>query len=216
MKNNSTEDILSLAESMIQSGQRFEGIKLLKEFVLNVPPNWKPIIESSDVINGAFWAMNEFLSYIAYRETGGVSKKVVWVTPSYSKAFYDLAFIAVEQENWVDAIKYLNQGLLLESDHPLLLCEKAMVLLRMKKHEEAYNLFVKAVYIRAWAPLNHRAKALRGAAIALIDLKRLDEAKEILTKSLELEPDNKITKNELIYIEHLQREGKSTDKYDLI
>ena len=215
MKNNSPEDIPNIADSMIRYGQKSKAEKLLKEFVSDMPPNWKPATESADSIEIAFWDMTEFLSYVAHQETSGIEKRVEWVTPSYSKAFYLLAFMAVEREDWSNAIKYIERGLTLESDHPSLLCEKAMILSRMSRNEEAYGLFVKVVDIRPWAPPGCRARALRGAAVALIDLKRLDEAEEMLKKSLELEPENEVAKKELSYIEHLRSGGKPTDKYYL-
>ena len=56
---------------------------------------------------------------------------------------------------------------------------------------------------------------MRGAAVALVDLKRLDEAEELLKKSLELVPDNEAAKQELRYIEHLRKGGVPTGEYDL-
>jgi hypothetical protein len=51
---------------------------------------------------------------------------------------------------------------------------------------------------------------MRGAAVPLVDLKRLDEAEELLKKSLELVPDNEAAKQELRYIEHLRKGGVPT------
>lgn len=56
---------------------------------------------------------------------------------------------------------------------------------------------------------------MRGAAVALIDLKRLDEAEEMLKKSLELVPDNEAAQHELRYIEDLRRGNMPTEEYDL-
>lgn len=208
MKNNSPEDILNIADSMIQYGQRSKAIKLLKEFVSSMPPNWKPVTQSPGSVKIAFWDMTEFMSYIAHPKTSEIKKKVLWVTPSYSKAFYLLAFMTVEREDWSNAIKYIDQGLILESDHPVLLCEKALILSHMSRNEEAYHLYIKAVDIRPWAPSRYRAMALRGVGGTLIDLERLDEAEKMLKKSLEIEPESEVAKNELSYIEDLQRGGK--------
>lgn len=215
MGKKSLEDVPGKAESLIQQGRRSEAEELLKEFVLDRPPNWKPVTALSDSIEIAYWDTTEFLNHAPHQNASGIEKTVVWVTPSYSKAFYLLGFLTVEREDWSNAIKYIDQGLTLESDHPLLLCEKAMILSRMKRHEEAYDLFVKAIDTRPWASPQHRARAMRGAAVALIDLKRLDEAEEMLKKSLELVPDNEAAKHELRYIEDLRRGNMPTEEYDL-
>ena len=112
------------------------------------------------------------------------------------------------------AMSFIDRAISLEPDHPLLLCEKAMILSRLGRHQEAHDLFRSAAEIRPWAPLNQIARALRGTAIALIDLKRTDEAEELLKKSLEIEPDNTVALNELDYIQRLRKGHKPTDEYD--
>ena len=206
---------LEQPELMIRQGQRSKAEKFLKGFVSNIPSNWKPIEESPDRVKIAFWDMDEFLAYKAYQKIKKIEKEVLWITPSYSKAFYLLGFIAVEREDWSNAMKYIDRGLKLEPDHPLLLCEKAMILSRMGRHGEAYKLFMKASDSRSWAPANLRARALRGAGVALVDLRKLDEAEKLLKKCLELEPENVVAKNELAYIKHLQSGGVPTNRYDL-
>ena len=206
---------LEQPELMIRQGQRSKAEKFLKGFVSNIPSNWKPIEESPDRVKIAFWDMDEFLAYKAYQKIKKIEKEVLWITPSYSKAFYLLGFIAVEREDWSNAMKYIDRGLKLEPDHPLLLCEKAMILSRMGRHGEAYKLFMKASDSRSWAPANLRARALRGAGVALVDLRKLDEAEKLLKKCLELDPENDVAKNELAYIKHLQSGGVPTNRYDL-
>ena len=56
---------------------------------------------------------------------------------------------------------------------------------------------------------------MRGAAVVLIDLNKLDEAEELLKKSLELDSKNNLTLSEIGYIEYLRGGGTATDKYNL-
>jgi tetratricopeptide (TPR) repeat protein len=215
MDSNSRKDIPDIAESMIQKGKRTEPEDLLKEFVSKIPSEWKPVHVSDTVINIAYWSTEEFMRHAPHYDPDGSKKMVVWATPSYSKAFYLLAFINVERKDWFTAMAFIDQAISLEPDHPLLLCEKALILLHLGRYKEAYDLFTIASEIRPWAPLNQRARALRGAAVALIDLERLDEAEELLKKSLEIEPENKAAINELNYIQGLRKGLKPTDDYDL-
>ena len=216
MENDSNKDIPGIAESMIQKGKRTDPENLLKDFVSKIPPDWKPIEVSDTAINIAYWSTEEFLSHAPHYDPDGSQKMVVWGIPSYSKAFYLLAFIHVERKDWFTAMAFIDQAISLEPDHPLLLCEKALIFLRLGRYQEAHDLFTIASEIRPWAPINQRARALRGAAVALIDLKRLDEAEELLKKSLEIEPENKVALNELDYIRRLRKGLKPTDDYDLI
>lgn len=216
MDNNTRKDIPGIAESMIKEGKRTEPENLLKDLVSEIPPGWKPVEVSDATINIAYWSMEEFNIHAISYDPDGRKKIVLWVTPSYSKAFYLLTFIYVERKDWFKAMAFIDQGISLEPDHPLLLCEKALILSRLGRHQEAHDLFIIAAEIRPWAPLNQRARALRGAANALIDLKRLDEAEVLLKKSLEIEPENKVALNELDYIRRLRKGLKPTDDYDLI
>ena len=216
LESNSQKDIPSIAESMIQEGKRTDPENLLKDFVSELPPDWKPIEVYDTTINIAYWSTEEFIIHAPHYDPDGSQKMVVWVTPSYSKAFYLLAFIYVERKDWFKAMAFIDQAISLEPDHPLLLCEKALILLHLGRHQEAHDLFVIAGEVRPWAPLNQRARALRGAAVALIDLKRFDEAEAFLKKSLEIEPENRVALHELDYIQKLRKGLKPTDDYDLI
>ena len=205
MDNNTRKDIPGIAESMIKEGKRTEPENLLKDLVSEIPPNWKPVEVSDATISIAYWSMEEFNIHAPGYDPDGRKRIVLWVTPSYSKAFYLLTFVCVERKDWFKAMAFIDQGISLEPDHPLLLCEKALILLNMGRYQEAHDLFIIAAETRPWAPFNQRALALRGAAVALIDLKRLDEAEVLLKKSLELEPENKVALNELGYIRRLRK-----------
>jgi len=215
MDSNTKKDIPGIAESMIQEGKRTDPENLLKDFVSEIPPDWKPVEVLDITINIAYWSMEEFIIHAPHYDPDGSQKMVAWVTPSYSKALYLLAFIYVERKDWFTAMSFIDQAISLEPDHPLLLCEKALILLRLGRCQEAHDLFIIAAEIRPWAPLNQRARALRGAAVALIDLKRLDEAEVLLKKSLEIEPENTVAMRELDYIQGLRKGFKPTDNYDL-
>lgn len=195
------------AEELIRRGETDKAYAMLTELVAEMPKGWKPVNETKEEILVAFWDMQEFLSYVPYHEKSGDKRKVVWMTPSYSKAYYLLAYIAVERKDRTSAVEAIGKALALEPEHPSILCEKALILQYDKEFGEALELYKKAMTIRPWAPAPLLARAMRGAGVVLIDLKKLDEAESILLKSLELEPDNKFALNELAYIKKLR--GKS-------
>jgi tetratricopeptide (TPR) repeat protein len=215
MNENYKKDIPGIAESMIKEGKRNEPGNLLKDFVSEIPADWKPVEVFKTKIDVSYWSMEEFISHAPYYDPNDSEKMVMWVTPSYSKAFYLLGFIYAEKRDWLKAMAFIEKGISLEPDHPLLLCEKAMILSRLGSHQEAHDLFLNAAEIRPGAPSSQKARALRGAGIALIDLKRLDEAEEILKKSLEIEPENSTALSEMDYIRGLRKGFKPADDNDL-
>ena len=141
-------DIPSIAESMIQEGNRTEAEIILKNFVSKMTSDWKPMTRSSTTIDIAYWSMEEFLHHTTYFAQNTDQTTVVWKAPSYSKALYLLAFIYVEREDWLKAMMYIDRAIKLEPDHPLILCEKALILSRLAYHQDAYDLFMKAFEAR--------------------------------------------------------------------
>lgn len=211
----SSEDFVRAAQDLINQGEGAKAERVLKEGLSRMPPDWKPKVSGADHIAFAFWDVQEFLAYIHCHKTTGEERKVLWMLPSYSKAWHLLAFIAVERREWARALEAIDQALDLEPDHPAAICEKAMILARMNRHQEAYQLYMKAQDIRPWTPSSVKARALRGAGATLIDLGRLDEAQTMLEKSLALEPDNDLARAELAYIDHLRRGGRPTGRRSL-
>jgi tetratricopeptide (TPR) repeat protein len=211
---NISHDPTNEAALLIGKGQIAEAEVILRQFVANPPAGWRPVIESSNSVKVASWDQSEFMGYVAHHHEDN-GKEIVWISPSYSKAFYYLAFISTEKQDWQNALHYVEQGLDLEPDHPLLLCEKALILGRLKRHAEAYDLYRKAIRIRPWVSPGLKAQAMRGAGAMLADLDRLNEAEVILRESLRIEPQSENAKNELIYIEQLRNGESRTDGYYL-
>ncbi len=192
------------AEELIRKGETGKAHAMLLETVAGMPEGWKPVTETDEEILIAFWDMQEFMSYIAHHEKSGDKRNVAWLSPSYSKAYYLLAYIAVERKDRAGAVEAIDKALALEPDHPSVICEKALILQFDKELEKALELFRKAMAARPWAPAPQLARAMRGAGVVLIDLKRLDEAESMLRKSLALEPGSESALNELEYIKKLR------------
>jgi tetratricopeptide (TPR) repeat protein len=131
------------------------------------------------------------------------------VDGSYSRAWYQLAVVASKEGRFENALFCIDCGIELEPDHPELWNEKGYLLGRLKRHQEAFDCYVRAVSVRDWAPPSQIARALRGQGVQLVDLDRLDEAEDALRRSLELEPDSETAHNELGYIEDLRRKREA-------
>ncbi len=196
------------AEELIRKGEAGKAHTMLSELVAKIPEGWKPLTETQDEILFAFWDMQEFISYVSYHEKSKDKRNVVWTSPSYSKAYYLLAYIAIERKDREGAVSAIEKALALEPDHPSIMCERALIMQYEQEFEQAIELYRKAMKIRPWALASQVARAMRGAGVALIDLKKLGEAESILLKSLEIDPGNKSALNELAYIKKLRGESQ--------
>jgi WD40 repeat protein len=182
-----------------------------------IPKDWRPVVECDDRIEIAFWDREEFMYFVQHHTLFGpqIEKDIVWVTRSYSKLYYKLAFEAIERKAYYDALEAVAAGLQLEPDHPMLLCERGLALSQLGQYDAARDAYQQALLAREWAPPSVLARAMRGEAVALIDLNQLEEAEARLNMSLRLDPGNSTAENELIYIEYL-RQGGSKDAKGII
>ena len=207
-KTNSTEktaeDMYMLVNSLMEKGDMSGAEKLLLEIVAKMPSDWKPIKETDEKIVGSFFNDDDFISYSKFFAPKK-RKEILWVGVSYSKAFQDLAYIAIERRDLKSALEYLDRALTLEPDQVTSMQEKAYLFARQGRYQEAYDLYMKSFSVRQWASDKQRAKALRGAGASLIDLGKLDESEVMFKRSLELEPGNSVALNELGYISDLKR-----------
>jgi WD40 repeat protein len=182
-----------------------------------MPKDWRPVVERDDRIEIAFWDREEFMCFVQHHILWGpkIEKNIAWVSQSYSKLYYKLAFEAIERKAYYDALEAVAAGLQLESDHPMLLCERGLALSQLGRYDAARDAYREALLAREWTPPSVIARALRGEAVALIDLNQLEEAEERLNMSLSLDPGNSTAQHELIYIEYL-RQGGSNDAKGII
>jgi tetratricopeptide (TPR) repeat protein len=213
--NESSSNQVDVAVSLIQSGDKVQAEAILKKLLSNMPNNWKPVVEQPDSLTISFWDQEDFLCFVAHYKKNNSGKRVLWSGESYSKALYYLAFLAVEMQAWTEALNLIDKAIALEPDHPVLLSEKAMIVGSMDNKEEAYALYMKAIDSRPWVSNKWRAKAMRGAAVTLIDLHRIDEAERLLKESLQIDPESKVARSELDYIKHLRDGGASASGYKL-
>jgi tetratricopeptide (TPR) repeat protein len=203
MSTCSKVDIPGVAEEMLRHGETSRAEDLLRKFAATLRLGWVPVVETSSFASIAFWNDMEYRSFLDYQKRYRIERPVEWETPSYTKALYYLAFIAADRKDWLGALGYLDRALALEASHPLLLCQKAVILSRLRSYTTAYENYVKAIYMRPWAPDHYRSRAFRGAAIALMDLGRLNEAEGMLERAIMLEPESTICQNLLSYIEFM-------------
>lgn len=197
----SIEEMLEEISGALKNRQWSSARVLIEEALATMPPDWDPVREEREFTIHAFWNTDEFFSYTAaFKDRGNGS--LLWAGCSYSKLWWQLAEVNLEEDRLDNALVCVERGLALEPDHPILWIERGLILNRLSRHDEALATYKTAETIRDWAPVTQRARALRGQGAALIDLDRLNEAKQIFEHSLDLDPDNQVAKKEIEYIDH--------------
>ena len=148
---------------------------------------------------------------MANRSQPDAEMSVLWTEVSYSKRWWQLALVNRKQGLHRNALTCVERGLELEPDHPHLWMQKGLILSETKQYALALTAFETAATARSWASPSVAAWALRQQGYVLIELGRLNEAKAVYGRSLELEPNNETAVREVEYIERLleERDAKS-------
>jgi tetratricopeptide (TPR) repeat protein len=198
---------INIAQKLIQEDRRFnECIIILKEILSNIPTDYQYRIIDGDTEYIEFWDNVEFMEYTAYVKKTGSKLNVVWTGNIYPKACYFIAVAFLETNDISSAEKYLQIGLSLEKDNPLLLNEmgmlntyKAKAFNDLSYYKEGIKYFRKAFDSRPYITKTLKARALRGIGFCEIELQNFDNAEKYFKESLEYE-ESGIAMNELLYI----------------
>jgi tetratricopeptide (TPR) repeat protein len=191
-------------DSAIADRRWSEARTLLQDALASMPPDWKPIREEEQAIEATFWDMDEFLAYTSRHPAA--TKSVFWMPPSYSRWWWQLSEVYIEEGLFQNAVVCIESGLAIEPDHPLLWISKGFALNRLGRFEDALEAYRTAEVIRSWAPASVIARALRGQGSSLIDLNHLGDAQAAFERSLELDPNSEVARKELEYIREAIRD----------
>ena len=138
-----------------------------------------------------FWDQEEFVSYCNHLDESISKQDVVWIGNAYPKCCYYLAIIGIERGDFKSATTFLEKGVELEPDNPLLLSEMGLLLGEIGTNSGNKDFYNKAIYFYDKAynsrPFNtdgQKARALRGIGFVHIELGQYDKAKEQYEASL--------------------------------
>lgn len=150
-----------------------------------------------------FWDQEEFISFSHHLKEINDEKEVVWIGNAYPKCCYFLAIISIERGDFKEASEFLQKGIELEPDNPMLLSELGLLHGQIGTNTGEKDSFNQAIYYYDKAfnsrPFNtdsQKARALRGIGFILIELGEFKRAKELYEASLTWEESNN-ARNEL-------------------
>ncbi|RYY75028.1 MAG: tetratricopeptide repeat protein [Gammaproteobacteria bacterium] len=195
------------AIDLIEKNKYLEAKVYLENYVNTMPANWSHRVEDERRVRVFFWDKEQVAECGQYEIAVAGDKKMEPVLDSsYSKAYYLLAFLALESRNnpYDNALLNLDKGLKLEPDQPTLLYEKANLHYRLKRYEQAIQLYTQLTQAKSCLPNVQRARAFRGLGETLTATGKYDDAEMTLYQSLKFDPDNKKAINELDYIDQIR------------
>jgi tetratricopeptide (TPR) repeat protein len=195
------------AEALMADRRFAEAGALLSAGVGRMPDGWQPIGTDRERVVLAAWDLGEFLRFS--KDSDPLAEPgVVWVTPSYSKAYYLLAVIGVETGDAESAVNNMARAIEVQPYHPLVMHEAALILQRMGGAAQALEVLDHVDRVPAWLMTPERRALLwRTRGVTLVELGRLDEAEAALRASLDPEPNSAIARRELDYIAELRAQG---------
>lgn len=150
-------------------------------------------------------SLDEFLAFLKAHEKE--KQSVVWLNPCYAQAHYYKGYTLIQLDRLEEAINELEQAVSLNPMHGAYYLELAYIYARLKKFDVALKLYIRATKTDFSPGRSSTAAAFRGIGFIYIESGLLAAAINMYERSLEIEPDHAIAKNELEYIENLRRLG---------
>ncbi len=179
----------------------------LESIFLQIPTDYKNTFEEDGTKYIKFWDKEEFVNYV---ETEKSATDINWIGNAYPKCCYLLSIIKIERGQFEEAHLVLSKGLELESDNPKLLNEMGLLWSGYgetkkddKYFQEAIAFYLEAFESRPYNTSIQKARSLRGAGYALMELNELEDAQKYYEASLAWEESSN-AKNELKIIKELK------------
>jgi len=129
--------------------------------------------------------------------------------PTWSYGYYGKAYALIELNRFDEAAAALDRALELAPANSQFLTERGYLYRTSREWDMMLASNQAALEHAQLTPESQResvrARALRGAGYALIELDRLDEAEHHFRDSLKIEPKNQVALGELDYIKQLRK-----------
>jgi tetratricopeptide (TPR) repeat protein len=196
---------VSNAVNLISIGNLIAAKQMLVDVINNVPAHYAHTTKiDEDTVEMRFWDQNEFIHYVAWQKP---TTKIKALLAAYPRAYYYLGFIAIAENDYQSAIKFLDRGRMLEATNPNFLTEKAHALIKQGKFTEAFAIYNQISTLGPFVSAEVLALALRGKGAALVEMGDLLDAEQAYRESLKYAPTNELAMRELRYIENLMFSG---------
>jgi len=201
---SNSEKLLSQAYASISAGKTKQAINLyLNKVIANCEALYA---NSSDTIYAAR-GMTDSLYYML--SAASKNKGARAVGPTCADALYLKGYASIELNRIDTAIEYLNRAIKMSPVNSMYQSELGHIYQLKKQWQKAIDIFTKAESdARTYSPddvkIKELTRAKRGIGFNLIELGKLDEAEKQFEQCIEIDSNDKASKNELEYIIHLR------------
>lgn len=148
---------------------------------------------------GCFRSNRELDFFLAESPAVKVLRILDWCV---AEGMFLRAFLLSHSQRFEEALSCLEGVLKIAPTHARIYGEQGFVLNRLRQPQKAAAAYTHAWELAARLPENAAVAgpALRGLAVACVDLGDLDRAEKLLQESLVVEPGNPVANNEFIYV----------------
>jgi tetratricopeptide (TPR) repeat protein len=198
----SLEKFLQEGIELIQSKELAGAIQKFDRIIGDYDSTYR---SRGDKLYLSFLSLEEFLAFV--KGEPAPEREVVWLHPYYSQAHYYKGYALVQLEKTREAIAEIQRAIELNPMHGPFYLELAYIHARQRDFDRALSLYQKALECDFFPQKSATAAAYRGIGYIYIESNMLAEAVRMYERSLELEPDSTIAKQEIDYIGTLRRLG---------
>lgn len=196
------EERLKRAASLLQAGKTDEAIAFLDRIIAD--SRGSPGAERRRLYAARTPA--EGLLYMMQAAKDG--EDAILVDRVYAHAWYLKGYALIELGHVDQAADALDAALRMSPRNAHYLSERGHLFQIQKDWQAMLGSYRQAEAAAGISPPEFHdsdlARALRGQGYALIELQQLDQAQAVFERSLTLEPENRIARNELEYIRRLR------------
>ena len=141
------------------------------------------------------------------------SQDAVSIGATWCDAIYFRAYSLIDLSRPAEAASELDRALKMSPDNPQYLNERAELLMRARRLDEALAMFKQAetdhVYMTSDpSALAMQSRSCRGIGFVLTEQGKLDESEANYRRCLTLDPNDQKSKDELAYIAQLRQKKK--------
>ncbi len=181
--------ITEINKTMLKEKSRWDDIfDELKVIYSRIPYYYLNDFQQDGKLYYKFWDKEEYINRCK-QETE--EQEIIWIENAYPRCCYYLTIISIERGEFDAAAKFLEKGIDLELDNPLLLSELGLLFCNLGAahgntdfYDKALGCYNQAFNSRPYNTHTQKALALRGIGFVLIELEKFEEAKKIYEASL--------------------------------